>query len=89
MIGPTIDLEITISGPAHVLLAGETFTITITVSHGIRSTVGIQLEELFFAYLQEYLIPPENFTAIFGNGNVEVFGKWIMAIVRTEAEKLC
>ena len=75
VIGPTLDLLITLSGPARVLFSGETFNIRVTIDHDIGNSNHIQVLEVFFAYQEEYLMPPDNFTALFGNGNFKVFGK--------------
>ena len=75
MVGPTVGLVIGLSGPARALLAGELFTINATIGHNLISAHNIQILDVFFAYLQEYLIPPDNFTVRFGNGKIEVFGK--------------
>ena len=76
IIGPTVRLSVLAIRPEGLLLPGEEFEVNFTITLDPVSRVDIvQILGAFLEYPEEYLLPGDNFTVIYGNGEVEVFGE--------------
>jgi hypothetical protein len=68
-------------GSARVLHGGDVFGNHITIRHSPRNVDSLQILEVFFSYPEEYLIPSNQFSVVFGNGNIETFGKYCNDVI--------
>ncbi len=76
IIGPTTRLSVTVIRPTNLVMAGEKFEVSITISPDPMNSLNeIQILEFFIEYLEDYLLPPDTFTVAFGHGNTEEFGE--------------
>ena len=81
IIGPALRLLVTVIRPNDLLVAGEKFEVSITIGHNpVNSSNVAQILDVYFEYLEVYLIPPDSFTVLFGNGKTEVFGELLFLV---------
>ena len=74
-VGPMVRLVINIAGVDYALQGGDVFDINFAISHDPMNANSVQILEMLLGYPAEYLIAPQNFTILYGNGEAQVFGK--------------
>ncbi len=68
-------LEVALTGPTVSLPAGASFMINVTVSHNSIDSRDARNLVVFLDFLEQYVLPPANFTSFFSNNTSSVHGK--------------
>ena len=82
VVVPFVNLVVTLSSPASLLVAGATVVINITISH--NSTNSQEARNFIVTlgeYVEEYVLPPTDFTSVIGNQAERTHSKTIFTLI--------